>query len=100
MKQQMDVSANLYDPGLLTTVVEKLASRHVDLGYNNVTVPANWNAIETSTVQAYIMGTFDMQTTNLASKEQFNVPFTSCFLFTCIQEKRGAFNLEWSFSLS
>jgi len=99
MKKELNVIANLYDPDLLKNLVEKLASSHVDFGYNEAWVPANWKALETCGTVAYVMGTFSMQTENIV-KEEINVPFTSCFLFTCIKEKYGLFNLEWSSSLS
>jgi hypothetical protein len=100
MKQEISISATLYDPGLLRNLVEKLASSHLDMGYHKVTVPNQWKALETSCIIAYVMGTFDLHTKGNAFDEQFNIPFTSCFLFTCTKEKYGLFNLEWSSSLS
>ena len=99
MKKEMNITANLYDPGLLKNLVEKLASSHIDFGYNEALVPENWKALETCCTVAYVMGTFSLETTSPV-KEQINVPFTSCFLFTCIKEKYGLFSLEWSSSLS
>ncbi|CAN5750657.1 hypothetical protein BH11BAC4_BH11BAC4_02070 [soil metagenome] len=99
MKKEMNITANLYDPGLLKNLVEKLASSHVDFGYNEALVPENWTALETCGTVAYVMGTFSLQQENNTT-EELNVPFTSCFLFTCIKEKYGLFNLEWSSSLS
>jgi hypothetical protein len=81
-------------------VVETLASRHIDLGYSHSTVPQQWKAIETSCIQAYVLGNFDLQTSGGEIEEQMNIPFSSCFLFTCIKGKYGLFNLEWSSSLS
>ncbi len=101
MKKEMSISASLYDPGLLKNLVEKIASNHVDYGYTNAKVPREWNAVETSCTMAYVMGTFSMNAKgNSFNNGEFNVPFTSCFLFTCIKEKYGLFNLEWSASLS
>ena len=100
MKQTLNVTANLNEPLLLKTVVESLASRHVDLGFDKTPVPNQWKAIETSCIQAYVLGNFDMQDKGLFADEQINVPFASCFLFTCIKAKHGLFNLEWSSSLS
>ena len=99
MKKEMNITARLYDPGLLKNLVEKLAARHVDFGNNDALVPENWKALETFCTMAYVMGTFSLQTEGPII-EQFNVPFTSCFLFTCTKEKYGLFNLEWSSSLS
>ena len=98
MKKTFNVTANLYDPGLLKSLVEKLASSKVDFGYNEALVPENWNAMKTCCTMAYVMGTFSIQINGV--EKQMNIPFTSCFLFTCIKEKYGLFNLEWSSSLS
>jgi hypothetical protein len=100
MKQTLNVTANLNEPGLLRTVVETLASRHVDQGYDKSVVPQQWKAIETSCIQAYVLGSFDMKTNDNNACEEINVPFASCFLFTCFKAKYGLFNLEWSSSLS
>ena len=100
MKKEMSISASLYDPGLLKNLVEKIASNHVDYGFTDAIVPRGWNAVETSCTMAYVMGTFSMNAKSSNDAGQFNVPFTSCFLFTCIKEKYGLFNLEWSASLS
>lgn len=98
MKQNLNITATLYDPGLLRNLVEKLASRHVDMGYSKATVPQHCNAIESSSTIAYVMGTFDLETGS--GKAPVSMPFTSCFLFTCTKEKYGIFSLEWSSSLS
>jgi hypothetical protein len=98
MKQLMSITANLEQPGILRNVIEKLASRHVDMGFTNAIVPRQWNAIETSGIQATVSGTIDIYKDD-AFKE-VNIPFDSCFLFTCIKGKNDFFNLEWSSSLS
>lgn len=98
MKKAINVTANLYDPGLLKSLVEKLASSQSDFGYHEDPVPENWNALKTCCTMAHVMGTFSFQ--HDGTEKQHNVPFTSCFLFTCIKEKYGLFNLEWSSSLS
>ena len=100
MKQELSITANLNEPDLLKTMVETLASRHIDMGYSNIVVPGKWKAIETSCIMAYVLGTFDLQAKGVDMKEQINIPFASCFLFTCIKGKYGLFNLEWSSSLS
>ncbi len=100
MNKEFSIAANLNEPRLLKNVVEKLASRHVDLGFASSTVPGNWKAIETSCIMAYVLGTFDVHINRNGLEEQANIPFSSCFLFTCIKDKFGSFNLEWSSSLS
>lgn len=100
MKHEMTVTANLHEPDLLVSVVEKLASRHVDRGFKETAVLEQWKPIESSCIQAYVLGSFDMQTANNNSEETVNVPFAGCFLFTCLKGDYGLFNLEWSASLS
>ena len=99
MKQLMSVSANLYEPALLKNVVEKLASRHVDMGFSHIPVPQQWKAIESSCIQATVSGSFDLHKKD-DNEEQEDIPFDSCFLFTCIKGKNDLYNLEWSSSLS
>jgi hypothetical protein len=100
MKQEMTITANLFEPGLLTTLVESLASRHVDMGYTTATVPLEWKAIESSCIQAYVLGNFDLHTKGIEIAEKINIPFNGSFLFTCIRDKNAEFNLEWCASLS
>jgi hypothetical protein len=98
MKQLMSISANLYEPVLLKNVVEKLASRHVDMGISQNSVPRQWKAIVSSCIQATVSGCFDRQKKD--EPEEPGIAFESCFLFTCIKGNNGLFNLEWSTSLS
>jgi len=100
MKQEMTIMANLNEPVLLKAVVELIASRHVDMGYCEATVPSNFKAIETSCTQAYVLGTLGLHSGSDYKEEQFFIPFISSFLFTCIKDRYGMFNLEWSASLS
>lgn len=100
MKKTMNITATLYDPGLLRNLVEKLASKHVDQGYTKALIPQQWEPLETSCTIAYVMGRFDLDGKEDQLTREFKVPFTSQFLFTCTKEKYGLFNLEWSVSLS
>ena len=99
MKSLMSITANLEQPAILRNVIEKLASRHVDMGFTNAIVPRQWKAIETSGIQATVSGTLDLYKHDNDGQE-VNIPFDSGFLFTCIKGKNGFFNLEWSSSLS
>ena len=97
MKQLMSISANLYEPVLLKNMVEKLASRHVDMGFSQVPVPQQWKAIESSCIQATVSGSLGL---NQKDNNEEGIPFDSCFLFTCIKGKNSPYSLEWSSSLS
>lgn len=96
----MTIMASLNQPQLLRAVVELIASRHVDLGYSKATVPSYLKAIDTSCTQAYVLGTFNLYEENDETTEPVNIPFITSFLFTCIKDRHGIFNLEWSSSLS
>lgn len=100
MKKALNIKATLYDPTLLKNLVEKLASQHVDKGYNQALVPQQWQPLETSCTMAYVMGNFDLGSKPEQQAAELSMPFTSLFLFTCIKEKYGLFQLEWSASLS
>ncbi|MEO6490491.1 MAG: hypothetical protein ABIO04_11160 [Ferruginibacter sp.] len=100
MKKTMNITARLYDPLLLKNLVEKLASRHVDQGYIQANIPGQLKAIVSCSTMAYVMGNIDLDPAGNNFKEQISMPFTTRFMFTCIKEKYGLFQLEWSASLS
>ena len=100
MKQLMNITAYLHEPGILRNVIEKLASRHVDMGYTDVAIPQEWKSLESSSIEAYVSGNFNLHADGSKTKEQFDIPFDSCFSFTCIKGKNDSFKLEWSSSLS
>lgn len=96
MNKFLHISANLDQPVLLENMVEKLAQRHYDTGYAKAEVPKNQQAIDTSSTQTYVSGTVAIEENN----ELINMPFITCFLFTCVKEKNGEYKLAWSSSLS
>jgi flagellar biosynthesis/type III secretory pathway M-ring protein FliF/YscJ len=100
MKQNIRITAILNEPGTLRDLVENLASCHTDMGYCKITVPLQWKALEISSTEAFVRGAFDVHTKTGDTVNHLNIPFTTTFLFTCIKEKCGLFNLEWSLSLS
>lgn len=100
MKKNISITASFHQPATLKDLVENIASCHTDMGYCKVAVPQEWKAVEISSTQIYVMGSFDVHTKTDSSVNQISMPFTSSFLFTCLKEKCGLFNLEWSLSLS
>ena len=96
MKKALHITATIDQPGFLEEMVEKLASRHNDLGYGTQRMPANREALETSSTETYVSGTLAME----FEDQQINMPFITSFLFTCTKEEDGIYNLEWSSSLS
>jgi len=96
MKKQLQITATFDKPDLLEDMVEKLAYRRTESGFSNTPVSKESKAIDTSSTETYVSGTVALED----NKEIINMPFITCFLFTCIKDKEQAYNLEWSFSLS
>lgn len=90
------VSALLGEPGILKSLVERLAYRHEDIGFSHEAVPFGWQAVEISSLEGYASGDLVLSDIN----ELVNVPFDTCFLFTCIKGRKGNYDLAWSCSLS
>jgi hypothetical protein len=92
----LDVSITIDEAPLLKCLVEKLAHRRYDMGYCHAVVPDGWKAIETSTIEAFVSGSMDIQ-----EKEEFMaLSYTTCFSFTCTKEFGGDNTLSWVNSLS
>lgn len=96
MKTSIQITAILDQPELLENLVEKLAYRRYDIGYGNQKVPISHEALETASSTIYLSGTVEVA----EQKEQFNMPFITSFLFTCIKGVDGVYKLAWSSSLS
>ncbi|HYM94637.1 MAG TPA: hypothetical protein VET23_10890 [Chitinophagaceae bacterium] len=93
---ELSVTTSLFEPSLLQNLVEKLADLHVDNGFSLEEVQDGWEAIDTSTIEAYINGDNSLS----VQSEMMNIPFVTCFLFTCIKTKGEEYKLCWSHSLS
>lgn len=102
MKQQLHISAAFDQPEFLQNLVERLAYRRVDSGYGNEKVPRGFKAIETSTTETYVSGTIaiDFPADTETGEERINMPFITCFLFTCIKGKSEPYELIWSSSMN
>ncbi len=96
MNNSIHIAATLDKPELLEDFVEKLACRRYDIGYGSAKVPANTEALETSSADIYLSGTVAVAEQN----ERVNMPFITSFLFTCIKGMDGVYKLAWSSSLS
>lgn len=97
MKKHLHISASFDEPAFIQNLVERLAYRRYEHGYGNVKVPGGLKAIETSTTEAYVSGTLVMEITG---EETINMPFITCFLFTCVKGKTEPYQLNWSSSLN
>ena len=97
MKNSIHITASLEQPELLQEMVERLATRRTDIGYCNEKMPGEWEAIETSSTEAYVTGSMEIWCNE---KEGNSHPFTTCFFFTCAHAKNGDYKLKWISSLS
>jgi hypothetical protein len=96
MKTPLRITATLDKPALIEDMVEKLADRRTDIGYSNALVPLELKAIDTSSTETYVSGTVALNDDD----DSINMPFITCFLFTCIKGKEKPYKLEWVSSLS
>lgn len=92
-----DVIATFDEPGFLEVLVEDLADRGYDLGYGSQRMPSGLQAIETSSIEAYVSGKLFVPGTG---NPPLDMSFTTCFLFTCISTFNNVYKLTWSNSLS
>jgi hypothetical protein len=102
MKQTLHISATFDQPELVQNLVERLAYRRYGLGFDKERVPKGFKALETSSTETYVSGTMalDFPADTETGEEKINMPFITCFLFTCIKGKSDPYQLIWSCSLS
>ena len=102
MKQTLHISAAFDQPEFVQNLVERLAYRRYELGFGNEKMPPGFKALETSSTETYVSGTMaiDFPADTEAGEERINMPFITCFLFTCIKGKTDPYQLIWSSSLS
>jgi hypothetical protein len=81
---------------MLQDLVEELAHRKTDIGYRFEKVPTGSQAIDTSSIEAYVSGELFLSNTS----EPINAPFDTSFLFTCIKGNSDEYALTWVSSLS
>ena len=96
MKKTFHITAIIDHPGFLEDIVEKLAYRHYESGFNKSKMPFNSEVLETSSTETYVSGTMAIEDGN----EQINMPFVTKFLFSCVKVEKHAYSLEWGISLS
>jgi hypothetical protein len=99
MKKTLHISAQFDQPEFLQNLVERLAYRRYDLGYGEQKMPPGYQALETSSNETYVSGTVSLGKEEPGT-ENIQMPFITCFLFTCIKGKSDPYQLIWSSSLS
>lgn len=90
------ITATLAEPHLLRDLIEELAERRNSTGELDQQLQSGWLAMETSSLEAHVSGDKKLST----QTDMIKIPFTTCFLFTCIKTKGKYYNLEWVRSLS
>jgi hypothetical protein len=98
MKQQLHISAFFDQPDFVQNLVERLAYRRNEIGYSRQQTPRGLKALETSSTETYVSGTMAIDFED--GQEPINMPFITCFFFTCIKGKSDPYQLIWSSSLS
>ena len=96
MKNSLQVSATIDQPGLLEHLVEKLVYHHNVPGYSMQKISGDDEMLETSSAEAWVNGSMEIDT----SVEHINMPFNTRFVFTCIKIKERVYKLQWGSSLS
>ena len=97
MKKLLHISASFDQPELVQNLVERLAYRRYEIGFGKQVMPRGLKALETSSAETYVSGTIAIDADN---NELINLPFITCFLFTCIKGKSEPYQLIWSSSLN
>ena len=102
MKKNLHISATFDQPEFVQNLVERLAYRRYELGFSKEKMPPGFKALETSTTETYVSGTMaiDFPAETESGEERINMPFITCFSFTCIKGKTDPYQLIWSSSLS
>jgi hypothetical protein len=102
MKKHLHISAAIDQPEFLQNLVEKLAYRRYEFGFSKQGMPRGLKALETSSTEAYVSGTVALEfpADTKEGVEKINMPFITCFLFTCIKGYGDPYKLIWSTSLS
>jgi hypothetical protein len=98
MNNQLNISALLDEPVLLTQIVEELAACGSKERWGREIIHREWKTIGTASPEVYVSGKIALVTDD--GTEVIYMPFESSFIFTCTQEKRGDFEMVWGASLS
>jgi len=94
-RTQLAITASMEETCMLQLLVETLAETKTPHAYARPRVERGWRAIDTSSLEARVSGVV-----NLSDKKTINKHFVTGFVFTCIREKKGKYDLTWSNSLS
>ena len=96
MNKSLSITTILTEPDLLINLVEKLAHRRSDTSIGITKMPRNLVPFDTSSIETYVNGTVALA----GEGDTINMPFVTCFMFTCTKEKEGLYKIAWASSLS
>jgi len=96
MNKSLSITTILTQPDLLINLVEKLAWQRSNTSIGKTKIPRNLKPFDTSSIETYVNGTVALA----GDGDTINMPFITCFMFTCIKEKDGLYKVTWASSLS
>lgn len=96
MNKSLSITTILTEPDLLINLVEKLAYRRSDTSISKTKIPGNLEPFDTSSIETYVNGSVALA----GEGDTVNMPFVTCFMFTCIKETDGLYKVTWASSLS
>lgn len=96
MNKSLSITTILMQPDLLINLVEKLAGHRSDIGKGKTKLPRHLKLVETSSIETYVNGTVAFA----SEGDPINMPFVTCFMFTCTKAKEGLYKVAWASSLS
>lgn len=92
MKKNLHITATLDQPELLEEMVEKLAIRSYENSQSKIRVPKTWEALETSSLEAFVSGVVEF---DYNEEQRIRIPFVTCLVFSCTKTKNETYDLCW-----
>lgn len=93
---KLTITATIDEMMFLEELVKHLADGRKRSTNRMQDLQPDWLTINTSSLEAHVSGNMIASD----SGDPLRIPYTTCFLFTCIKERTGGYTLEGSFSLS
>ncbi|MBS1566444.1 MAG: hypothetical protein JST39_18820 [Bacteroidetes bacterium] len=98
MNNQLNISAILDEPVLLTQIVEELATCGRNNAWGVQIKHPEWKTMDTGSTEVYVSG--KMALMGASEYDVMYMPFESSFLFTCTKERNTGYEMTWGISLS
>jgi hypothetical protein len=94
--KQIFIKATVFEAEVTRLLIERLANLRIDAGNSLEKAGPDWLCIDTSTIEAFVNGGIHFSNRD----DLTSMPYTSCFLFTCMKRNGGQYDLTWVSSLS